>query len=256
MSPFVAVALAWVLVQAAVIQSGVTGVLKDEAGRPLAHAKVLACMTKVCLIGETGADGRFSFSIDPPVDVVIKTEPDLAASPHGGASPRRGAAMMPVALAERRVIDVGPVYVPNLPPGRPFGPGAADPQTVQAGDGLQLTLSRTALKPRPGDVIMELAARRLPAARVPKYAALGGEDVIAVYALHPFAAVSATPIAVRAASALPDGTRVSFRTINEIDGTFSAPVPGRASRGYLATDPVTGITELTWLVISRPARSR
>jgi hypothetical protein len=230
--------------------AGVTGVLKDEAGRAMARAKVLACMTRVCLIGETGADGRFSFSIDPPVDVVIKTEPDLA------ASPRRGAAMMPVRLAERRVIDVGPVYVPNLPAGRPFGPGTGDPQTVQAGDGLQLTLSRKALKPRPGDVILELAARRLPAARVPKYAALGGEEVIAVYALHPFAAASATPIAVRAASSLADGTRVNFRTINEIDGTFSAAVPGQAARGYLATDPGAGITELTWLVISRPARSR
>jgi hypothetical protein len=236
--------------------AGVTGVLKDEAGRPLARTKVLACMTRVCLIGETGADGRFSFSIDPPVDVVIKTEPDLAASPPGGASPRRGAGMMPVRLAERRVIDVGSVYVPSLPAGRPFGPGTDDPQTVQAGDGLQLTLSRKALKPRPGDVIVELAARRLPVARVPKYAALGGEDVIAVYALHPFAAVSATPIAVRAASSLADGTRVNFRTINEIDGTFSAPVPGQAARGYLATDPGAGITELTWLVISRPARSR
>src|SRR5688572_28215450 len=105
-------------IQTSAPESGVTGVLKDEAGRPLARAKVLACMTKVCLVGETGADGRFSFSIDPPVDIVIKTEPDLA------ASPRRGAAMMPIRLAERRVNDVGAVYVPNLPAGRPFGPGA------------------------------------------------------------------------------------------------------------------------------------
>jgi hypothetical protein len=231
-------------------ESGVTGVLKNEAGRPLAGAKVLACMTKVCLVGETGADGRFRFSIDPPVDIVIKTEPDLA------ASPRRGAAMMPVALAGRRVIDVGSVYVPSLPAGLPFGPGADDPQTVAAGDGLELTLSRKALKPRPGDVIVELAARRVPAARAPKYATLGGEEVIAVYALYPFAATSATPIAVRVASTLPDGAAVKFRTINEIDGTFSAPVPGRASAGFVATDAGAGITGLTWLVISAPARSR
>ena len=244
-------ALALILAsQTPAIESGVTGVLKNEAGRPLARAKVLACMTKVCLVGETGTDGRFSFSIDPPVDVVIKTEPDLA------SSPRRSAAMMPLTLAGRRVIDVGSVYVPNLPAGRPFGPGADEPKTVAAGDGLQLTLSRKALKPRPGDVIVELAARRVPAARVPKYAALGGEEVIAVYALYPFAATSATPIAVRVASALPDGALVKFRTINEIDGTFSAPVPGRASAGFLATDPGAGITELTWLVISAPARSR
>jgi hypothetical protein len=242
-------ALAFVVAaQAPAIESGVAGVLKDEAGRPLARAKVLACMTKVCLVGETGRDGRFSFSIDPPADIVIKTEPDVA------ALPRRGAAMRPVALADRRMIDIGAVYVPSLPAGRPFGPGIEEPLTVAAGDGLQLTLSRKALKPRPGDVIMEIAARRLPAARVPKYPALGAEEVIAVYAVHPFAATSAAPIAVRAPGALPDGTPITFRTIDEIDGTFSAPVPGRASGGYLVTEPGAGILELTYIVISRPAR--
>ena len=242
-------ALTWLLAsQTPPIESGVAGVLKDEAGRPLARARVLACMTKVCLIGETGRDGRFTFSIDPPVDIVIKTAPDLE------ASPRRGAAMMPVRLVGRRLVDVGAVYVPNLPAGRPFGPGVPDPQTVQAGDGLQLTLSRQALKAQPGDVIVEIAARRLPASRLPRLAtsaALGGEAVVAVYALYPFAAKSTAPIAVRAPSGLPAGTRVTFRTINEIDGTFSMPVPGRASGQYVATDEATGITELTWLVISR-----
>ena len=222
-----------------------SGTLKDESGRPLARTRVLACMTKVCLIGETGRDGRFSFSIDPAVDVVIKTEPDLA------ASPRRGAAMMPVRVAERRLVDVGAVYVPALPPGRAFGPAAADPQVLEAGDGLRLTLSRSALKPRPGDVILDVAARRLPASRVPKFAALADEDVVAVYALHPFAAASAAPIAVRAPSDLRAGTRVRFRTINEIDGTFSPPAPGQAWGSYVATDPGAGIRELTWLVISR-----
>jgi hypothetical protein len=211
----------------------------------MAHVKVLACMRTVCLIGESGGDGRFSFAIDPPADVVIKTEPDVA------ASPRRGAAMRPVRMAERVVVDVGPVYVPNMTAGAMFAAGAADPQTLEAGDGLQLTLSRRGLKPRPGDVILDIAARRLPPARVPAFAALTGEQVIAVYALHPFAASSATPIAVRAPSAVPAGTRVRFRTINEIDGTFSAAVPGQAWGTYLATDPGAGITELTWLVISR-----
>jgi hypothetical protein len=238
-------ALAFALaVQAPAIESGVAGVLKDEAGRPLAHAKVLACMTKVCLIGETGADGRFSFSINPPVNLVIKTEEDLT------SSPRRGAAMMPVRLVDRRLVDVGVVLVPNLPPERPSNPGASDRQTVELGDGLQLTLSRKALTPRPGDAILDLAARRLPG----PYPALGPERIIAIYALHPFAAKSATPIAVRMLSSLPAGTPVRFRTINEIDGTFSAPVPGQAGGRYLRTDPGTGITELTYLVISRAGR--
>ena len=101
--------------------SGVTGVLKNEAEKPLAHAKVLACMTKVCLTGETGTDGRFSFSIDPPADVVIKTEEDLA------SSPRRGAAMMPVRLADRRLVDMGGVVVPEPPARTPVRAGCAGP---------------------------------------------------------------------------------------------------------------------------------
>jgi hypothetical protein len=232
-------------IQTSAQESGVTGVLKNEAGRPLAHVKVLACMTKVCLVGETGSDGRFSFSIDSPADVVIKTEEDMA------SSPRRGAAMMPVRLVDRRLVDVGAVLVPNLPSKvRPFAPGAPDPQTVDLGDGLRLTLSRKALTPRPGDAILDLAARRLPG----PYPPLGPERIIAVYALHPFAAKSAAPIAVRVLSSLPAGTPVRFRTINEIDGTFSAPVAGQAGGRYLTTDPGAGITELTYLIISRAGR--
>ena len=53
--------------------------------------------------------------------------------------------------------------------------------------------------------------------------------------------------AVRTAITLPDGTLVRFRTINQIDGTLSAAVPGRASGKYWRR-----ISELTYLVISRP----
>jgi hypothetical protein len=55
-------------------------------------------------------------------------------------------------------------------------------------------------------------------------------------------------------SDLAAGTAVSFRTISEFDGTFSAPVPGHADGSFVATDPQTGITELTWLVVSRSQR--
>ena len=121
---------------------------------------------------------------------------------------------------------------------------------MELGDGLRLTLSRKALTPRAGDVILNLAACRLPG----PYPPFGLERIIAGYALHPFAAKSAAPIAVRVLSNLPAGTPVRFRTINEIDGTFSAPVPGQAGGRYLTTDPGTGITELTYLVISRAGR--
>ena len=52
-------------------------------------------------------------------------------------------------------------------------------------------------------------------------------------------------------STLPAGTPVKFRTIDEIDGSFSAAVPGRATGTHVTTDPGTGIGRLTYLVISR-----
>jgi hypothetical protein len=44
---------------------------------------------------------------------------------------------------------------------------------------------------------------------------------------------------------------VRFRTISEIDGHLSEPVPGQADGSAVETDPSAGISELTWLVISR-----
>jgi len=243
-SVWVSLAL-WVGTLAGDQGSGVTGVLKDEGNRPVPGAKILACMQKVCLVGETAADGRFRFQIDPPVDVVIKTEEQA------DAAPRRGAAVLPVRLREPRVVDVDAVMVPTLPAGQPFGPGVADPQVVDAGDGLTLTVSRRALKPAAGQAILNVAARRLRAAAIRRYPPLDGETIVAVYALHPFAAASSAAISVRAMSTLPAGTPVKFRTIDEIDGSFSAAVPGRATGTHVATNPGTGIGRLTYLVISR-----
>lgn len=79
---------------------------------------------------------------------------------------------------------------------------------------------------------------------------MAGERLIAVYAIHPFAAVSTSPIPVRAPTTLPDGTPVMFRSISEIDGRLSSPVHGVALNGQVSTDQDEGLTELTWLVIS------
>jgi hypothetical protein len=235
----------WVGTVAGVQGGGVTGVLKDERNRQVPRAKVLACMQKVCLVGETSADGRFTFQIDAPVDLVIKTEEQA------DAVPRRGAAVLPVRLRESRLVDVGTVVVPTLPEGQPFAPGVADPQAVDAGDGLTLTLSRRALKPAAGQAILNVAARRLRPAAIRRYPPLVHETIVAVYALHPFATVSSAPISVRATSTLPAGTPVKFRTIDEIDGTLSVPVAGTSTGRYLVTDHAAGIDRLTYLIISR-----
>ena len=230
---------------AASLASGVAGVLVDEAGAPLADARILACMSSVCLFGQTGPNGRFQFEIDAPAELVIKTSGDAS------GLPRRAAAMRPVKLSDARLVDVGAVYAPELLHAAPIGPAGRDPQTIDAGDGLELILNRAQLTPRLGDAIVDLAARRLPADYLPAYSKIAGAEVLAVYALHPFAVRSAGPIAVRAPLDLPDGTPVAFRTVDEIDGHLSDPVPGRSAGGFVTTDPSTGVNELTHLVISR-----
>jgi hypothetical protein len=63
------------------------------------------------------------------------------------------------------------------------------------------------------------------------------------------------PIAVQAPVDVADGTAVSFRTISEIDGTFSDRSPGQVAAGIASTAPAAGIRHLTYLVISA-ARAR
>jgi hypothetical protein len=224
---------------------GLAGDLLDGQGRTLVAEDVLACMETVCLYGESGPDGSFHFEIEPPARVALKTQEDLS------IVPRRGAALCPVAISGQELVDVGPLHCPLLPDGVLFGPAGEDPQTLAAGDGLELTLRRADLTPRVGDTLVDAAARLMPPSQVCSLLTVPGEEIVAVYALHPFAAVSSSPIGVRLPSDLPAGTPVFFRTISEIDGHLSEPVPGTTDGAFAATSPDTGITELTWLVVSR-----
>ena len=224
---------------------GLSGSLFDGQERTLVAEDVLACMETVCLYGESGADGSFYFEIEPPAAVALKTQEDLS------IVPRRGAALCPVSITGDELVEVGPLHCPLLPDGVLFGPASEDPQTLAPGDGLELTLRRADLMPRVGDTLVDAAARLMPPSQVCSQLTIAGEEIIAVYALHPFAAVSSSPIGVRVPSDVPADTPVNFRTISEIDGHFSEPVPGRADGTAAATEAGAGITELTWLVVSR-----
>lgn len=223
---------------------GLAGVLVSAAGAPVSGRDVLACMATTCLFGKSGPDGRFSFAITPPADVALKTHPDLA------ATPRLAAALVPIRVTGAAPVEAGELYTPELPAGAPIGPATSDPQTLAAGDGLELTLRRADLTPPLGSFLSDVAARRLPAGRIPAYPELVGRTVIAVYALHPFAAQSASPIGVRAPAALADGTAVDFYAVSEIHGLLSPPAAGHASGGFVSTDPGVGLTALTYVVIA------
>ena len=225
----------------------IVGVLQDESGRPVRNAAIQACTAAVCFPSESGDDGRFRFDLQlkTPVQVLLKTPEQLM------GQPRRAAAMAPVEVRGTAAIDAGVVLVPTLPAGVALPAAGAGPRALVVGDGLELTLDARRLKAAPGSVVMSLAARRIPTARVPAYRLPAGERVLAVYALHPFGATSEAPVGVRAPLALAAGTPVKFRTVGELDGTLSDPVPGRASGRDVTTSPSVGISHLTYLVISR-----
>lgn len=226
-------------------EPGLRGLLIGPDEQPLSNVQVLACQATTCLYGSSGDDGRFDFIVEPPTNVALKTHADLT------QNPRLAAALEPISIVDDSYVDMGTVYVPNLPAGAVLGPDTEDPQTLEVGDGLELTVNRADLRAPIGEFLYDIAARLLPEPHIPPYPALDGEQVVAVYAMHPFGGTSSSPMAARAPADLPDGTAVTFRTISEIDGLFSDPVPGQASGGFVATEPGTGITRITYLVITR-----
>jgi hypothetical protein len=225
----------------------VKGIIEDETGKGVGGTDVLCCSLLTCYTIKSTAVGSFTFNFEAslPVHFVVKTLEDTT------EVPRRAATMFPLHLVEPVVIDTGKMLVPSLPDGAALGPKSSDPQKLEVGDGLELTVSRADLMPPIGGFIDDIAARKIPLERVPPLPDLGAEEVIAVYALHPFTTTSKSPIAVRAPSDLPAGTKVKLRTINEYDGTLSAPAEGQADGAEIATLPAAGIEELTWLVISK-----
>jgi hypothetical protein len=224
---------------------GVTGILADEAGGTLAYVSVMACRSDVCFYSDSDADGRFTFLLDAPGEVLIKTGEDLQ------ASPRRGAAMVPVEIHGSEFLDIGTVRVPWLGSGARLDSERAGQASLDVGDGLTLTLDPSDLDLLPGDTLTDIAAGRLAESALPRYAVLDAEEIVAVYALHPFAARSRRPVGVRVESDLPSGTPIVFRTIDEIDGGFSDAVPGVATGASLVTTQ-GGVTALTHLVITTP----
>jgi hypothetical protein len=225
----------------------VKGVLVDEAGQPVAGATVLCCSAKDCFFDDTSDQGGFffAFATELPADYVLKSleDPD--------ATPRRAATMFPLRFTDTVPIDAGALLVPSLPAGALLGPEGADPQTLDVGDGLQLVVARADLVPPLGGSLYDIAARAIPPEQVPPLPELGAEVVVSVYALYPFATRSESPIGVSAPSDLPAGTPVKFRTLGELDGKLSAPAAGTADGVRVETAALSGIDDLTWLVISK-----
>jgi hypothetical protein len=73
-----------------------------------------------------------------------------------------------------------------------------------------------------------------------------------VFAIHPFATASSSPIAVKAPSALAAGTLVHFWTISHFTGQLTGPIVGHADGQFVTTDSGLGISLLTHLVVSVP----
>jgi len=221
------------------------GEVRDESGQLLPNLQVLACQLTICLYGASGDDGRFVIPVEPPADIALKTIENV------GFNPPRGAALQPIRFSSDGPVNVGTLWVPLLSQGAPLGPITRDPQTLAVGDGLELTVRRADLTAPVGVSLSHIRARAVPLSQVAPYQQLEGREAIAVFALSPFGAKSRSPISVRVPSNLPAGTPVTFQTISELNGFFSAAVPGTADGTFVTTDPAHGIEELTRLVISR-----
>lgn len=224
-----------------VAPSGLTGVVVDASGAPIPRAGVLACTTATCFTADADASGRFVFELDVPATIGLKTHEE----------PGQAAALVPVVLTDSPDLDVGELYVPDLPAGVAWTLRNPEPATYDAGDDLQLTVRTADLTPAFGTRLDTLAAARLPEERVAVWPEIEGERLLAVFALHPFAADSASPVGVRFALDLPDGAEVRFRSVSEIDGTLSEPALGTAEGGVVHTLDGQGLTHLSYLVISR-----
>lgn len=221
---------------------GVSGRLVGPDGAPMADTDVLCCTIVTCYQAPTNALGRFVFEIDPGTPVAIKTH-EVTSS-----SPRLAAALVPAVIGTSR-LDSGDVYVPALPVGAPLEGEENDPQTLSAGDGLELTLSEGDLVPPFGVFLSDVAAASIPSQWWPSFAEAPG-DVVAEYAVHPFGTASTSPIGVRAPTSLPAGTRVVFYSVDELDGTFDPPAPGSSDGTYVQTDPGAGVLRLTHIVVT------
>jgi hypothetical protein len=229
----------------ALVETTLRGILVSETSEQLEGATVMACTARYCLYGETGEDGHFSFTMQAPVDVAIKTYSD----PH--ADPPLGGALLPVRLTDATPVDVGEVYVPALLDVTPLGPESDDLRTVDAGDGVELTLRPADLATPLGEPVDEVSARAIRAWQIPAIDRFAPYDISALYALHPFGATSESPIAVRIRAGLPAGTEVTLHTISEIDGRLSDPIRARSDGEHIETAPGEGITELTRIVVLR-----
>lgn len=228
----------------ALVGPAVVGKVADESGKLLSGAVVRACSLTRCLVGKSDASGAFSFQMLEKAAIAVNS-PEITTT-----TPRHAESLVPIALTDDSTVDVGTIYVPNLPTGAFLGPTSSDPQTVMVGDGLELTVRRAALTAPLGDLDNNIAARAVPLAHVPSLP-LGGETVVAVYALFPYGMTSSTPIALRLPTTLPAGTAVSLRTTDPFDGHLSPPVAAHSDGNVIASDSGQGIATLTWLIVSR-----
>ena len=226
-----------------------SGILRTEEGHTLAHTEVLACSSTGTLL--RGERIEWTFSIRSSSQPSVRRRHQDRRGGVDVAAPRSPRWCRSGCLG-RAALDVGPGGRDRACRNSPrFCPGQ-DPQTLRPGDGLELTCPpRMDLQVTPGKVLLGVAARRIPLDQAPAYRLPAHETVVAVFAVYPLGATSRSPIPVRAPSTLPPkGTPVRFRSVDDIDGTLSTPVPGRATGTHVVTDGSAGITRLTHVAMT------
>jgi hypothetical protein len=221
--------------------TGLWGFVVDESGARVPEERVLACTEVNCVVGESDAQGRFSFEVDGPLQIALKT----AARPSEGV----GVGLISCQVGEDGQHEAGALRVPSLPPLLAIDTSDTEVLDLEIGDGLTLTAAPADLRAVPGERLTHLAARRLPASWNGPYPGLE-EEVVAVYTLHPFGGSSVVPVPLSAPVDLTDGTQVRFRTVSYLNGSLSEPVTGQVVDGLAKTHPGEGVVALSQVILT------
>ena len=231
--------------------------VEDDASSAPLTLLTTVCGAGLCVLAKGDASG-FQVALNRFVDL------DASFVVHVDGRPSHANVFLRLArTSAEAVVLENAIRVPKLGTVGPALPDSPVKLTTRVTSGdVTVTLTEgTTIALDFADAALEAAGRNLRAGRVSS-AAFADPDIVALYALAPFAAVLAPPAAIAigapAEAGLADGTVVDLVAL---DDTLDGPDIGKlvvvgtatVSGGVATSDPGTGLSRLTWVGLRRKA---
>lgn len=222
------------------------GVVRDEAGEPLADAFLGLC-ADACWASASAADGRFTYEGVPAGDYHLDVRLDGTPG-DADVQPTTGTISIAMTLAVDETLELPPLFVPD--------PGAA---TVLHAGIQNVTLGQLTVTVDPASWSMPfgidtpyLAAVRVPEMQWPPNP-VDGAEVMARWALNPYGTISGTamPLTITNDFGLAPGATASVYTLNPSNGKLENETTATVSADGTTLEAATGISRVTWVVLAR-----